>query len=53
MGAKASRWIGFANTVSNGKDKDKGFTALVDPGNEVKVQTDADKRIVIGFVPAP
>jgi predicted amidohydrolase len=52
-GAKGTRWIGFANTVSNGKEKDKGFTALVAPVNDVKVQTDADKRIVIGYAPAP
>lgn len=52
-GAKGTRWIGFANTVSNGKEKDKGFTALVAPVNDVKEQTDADKRIVIGYAPAP
>src|SRR6266545_3133193 len=31
----------------------QGFTALVAPGKRVDVQTDKDKTIIIGYVPAP
>lgn len=52
-GARDGRYVAFANTVSNGKQARQGFSALVAPVKDTKVETAADKTMVIGYVPVP
>ncbi|MFN0248470.1 MAG: carbon-nitrogen hydrolase family protein [Kofleriaceae bacterium] len=50
---RTKRYVGFANTFSNGAKPKEGFTALLEPVDKIVKETRDDRVIVIGYVPAP